>query len=183
MSIYTVTTRISRRWLERKTKSELASIIMANIDSIELFKDECWQSKEAVSELVRQMRERASFANTPAALSRLISTWADVLEGKSDVGWAAINREDLKEAKACLEFTAITCGPSKCEHVWGMDALINGPCPDCKGSGVRDTPRSRITPTGSDKCFACFGTGEIENGGTRVCSKCGVSAFELSLWE
>jgi hypothetical protein len=54
-----------------------------------------------ITELVRQMRERASFADTKASLSRLLETWADVLEGKAGTGWAAINREDLREAKEC----------------------------------------------------------------------------------
>ena len=37
MSTMNITTRISHRWLERKTKHELASIIMNNIDRISLF--------------------------------------------------------------------------------------------------------------------------------------------------
>lgn len=40
MSIIETTTRISRKWLERKPKHELASIIMANIDKIDLFAEE-----------------------------------------------------------------------------------------------------------------------------------------------
>lgn len=39
MSIIEVTTRISHKWLERKHKHELASIIMANLDRINLFAD------------------------------------------------------------------------------------------------------------------------------------------------
>ena len=37
MSIMEVTTKISRKWLERKSKCELASIIMNNLDKINLF--------------------------------------------------------------------------------------------------------------------------------------------------
>jgi hypothetical protein len=37
MSIFEITTRVSHKWLERKTKHELASIIMNNIDRIDLF--------------------------------------------------------------------------------------------------------------------------------------------------
>ena len=48
MSVFEVTTRISPKWLERKTKHELASIIFANIDRIDLFasasNSECDQS-------------------------------------------------------------------------------------------------------------------------------------------
>lgn len=45
MSIIQTTTRISREWLERKPKQELASIIMANLDKIDLFAmaDPCGQ--------------------------------------------------------------------------------------------------------------------------------------------
>jgi hypothetical protein len=43
MSIVEVTTRISKRWLMRKSKDELASIIMANIDHIDLFSEEYGQ--------------------------------------------------------------------------------------------------------------------------------------------
>ncbi len=54
-------------------------------------------SRETLSEMARQMRERASFAG--ASLARLLETWADVLDGKPDVGWAARNREDLKNER------------------------------------------------------------------------------------
>src|SRR5512146_1493305 len=37
MSITETTTRISHQWLERKSKAELAAIIMANLDQIDLF--------------------------------------------------------------------------------------------------------------------------------------------------
>ena len=37
MSVFEVTTRISHKWLERKSKHELVSIILANIDQINLF--------------------------------------------------------------------------------------------------------------------------------------------------
>ena len=53
-------------------------------------------SRQALSELSRQMRERASFGDNTASLTRLLETWADVLDGKPDVGWGARNREDLK---------------------------------------------------------------------------------------
>lgn len=49
----------------------------------------------SLEELSKQMRERASFGGTSASLSRLLQTWADVLDGKPDVGWAARNRDDL----------------------------------------------------------------------------------------
>jgi hypothetical protein len=48
-----------------------------------------------LEEISRQMRERASFGATAASLSRLLQTWADVLDSKPDVGWAARNRGDL----------------------------------------------------------------------------------------
>lgn len=51
-------------------------------------------SRDAIGEVAKQMRERASF-NATASLRRLLETWADVLEGKPDVGWAARNRDDL----------------------------------------------------------------------------------------
>jgi hypothetical protein len=50
-------------------------------------------------EVIRQMRERASFADTSPSLVRLLCTWADVLEGKTDIGWASRNREDLENSK------------------------------------------------------------------------------------
>ena len=37
MSVFEITTRIRPKWLERKTKHELASIIFANIDRVDLF--------------------------------------------------------------------------------------------------------------------------------------------------
>lgn len=45
MAIIQTTTRISREWLERKPKHELASVIMANLDRIDLFaqSDPCGQ--------------------------------------------------------------------------------------------------------------------------------------------
>lgn len=52
-------------------------------------------SREALAELSRQMRERASIGGT-ASLKRLLETRADVIDGKPDVGWAARNREDLR---------------------------------------------------------------------------------------
>jgi hypothetical protein len=76
--------------------------IEGNIAAIDAWKRDKREMKEqsnaesiARSELVRQMRERASFADTTASLCRLISTWADVLEGKESTGWAAMNRTDL----------------------------------------------------------------------------------------
>jgi hypothetical protein len=56
-------------------------------------------SREQLAELSKQMRERASFGDTSASLIRLLETWADVLDGKPDVGWAARNREDLKNER------------------------------------------------------------------------------------
>lgn len=52
-------------------------------------------STEALAEMARQIRDLASFAGT-ASRTRLLETWADVLEGKPDVGWAPRNREDLR---------------------------------------------------------------------------------------
>jgi hypothetical protein len=52
-------------------------------------------SEQALSTISKQMRERASFADTSASLSRLLQTWADVLDGRPDIGWAARNRNDL----------------------------------------------------------------------------------------
>lgn len=99
MSVITVTTTITRKWLERKSKFELASIILANVHlgKIDMFAED--QSAAILRELVRQMRERASFADTSASLSRLLQTWADVLDGKASTGWAEMNRADLQEAK------------------------------------------------------------------------------------
>jgi hypothetical protein len=53
-------------------------------------------ARQVLSELSKQMRERASFGDNTASLTRLLETWADVLDGKPDVGWGARNREDLK---------------------------------------------------------------------------------------
>jgi hypothetical protein len=50
--------------------------------------------RRALSEVAKQMRERATFADS-ASLTRLLETWADVLDNKPDVGWAARNRADL----------------------------------------------------------------------------------------
>ncbi len=94
MSIMQMDIQITRKWLMRQSKEDLVSLIYANLDRIDLF-------TEDINELVRQMRERASFADTSATLSRLLQTWAEVLEGRGCTGWAAINREDLKEAKEC----------------------------------------------------------------------------------
>ena len=52
MSTFEVTTRISHKWLERKSKRELASIIMANLDRIDLFAD---QSPTIESYFARQI--------------------------------------------------------------------------------------------------------------------------------
>ena len=38
MSIVEITTRITPRWLERKSKRELVSILWANIDNVDLFR-------------------------------------------------------------------------------------------------------------------------------------------------
>lgn len=81
------------------------------------------------------------------------------------------------------EITAYACGPKKCDHVWDGEAPIMGICPDCNGLGNRDYPKSRVCPAGFAKCGFCNGTGQIENGSTRTCSKCGQSAFSVSLWE
>ncbi len=52
--------------------------------------------EEVRLELGRQMRQRASFANTSASLKRLLETWADVIEGKpGTTGWAQMNKSDL----------------------------------------------------------------------------------------
>ena len=51
--------------------------------------------RQTLSKVAKQMRERASFAGTTASLKRLLESWADVLDGKPDVGWAARNRDDL----------------------------------------------------------------------------------------
>ncbi len=63
---------------------------------------ECEERKNwepARAELVRQMRERASFVDTSASLCRLLQTWADVLDGTESTGWAAMNRADLENCK------------------------------------------------------------------------------------
>lgn len=57
--ILTVTTRISRKWLERKSKAELASIILANIDKIDLFADESTLKCEIERETARRCAEIA----------------------------------------------------------------------------------------------------------------------------
>lgn len=56
-------------------------------------------SREAFSEMARQMRDRASFAAT-ASMTRLLHTWADVLDQKPDVGWAVRNREDIDRERS-----------------------------------------------------------------------------------
>ncbi len=40
MSVYEVTSRITHRWLMRKSKDELAEIIYANLDSMDLFREQ-----------------------------------------------------------------------------------------------------------------------------------------------
>lgn len=59
MSVYTVTTRISRKWLERKTKSELASIILNNIDRIDLFAEKSELIRDVVAETANRCAELA----------------------------------------------------------------------------------------------------------------------------
>ena len=51
-------------------------------------------SRQVLSKVAEQMRDRAAFHDS-ASLTRLLETWADVLDGKPDVGWAARNRGDL----------------------------------------------------------------------------------------
>lgn len=58
MSVFECTSRISQRWLERKTKADLARIIMANLDKIDLFADE---SKQEIRRL-RIHRDALAFA-------------------------------------------------------------------------------------------------------------------------
>ena len=59
MSITATTTRISHRWLKRKTKRELASIIMANIYHIAIFAGqnhaECERLRGELQAVYRQL--------------------------------------------------------------------------------------------------------------------------------
>ena len=73
MSITETTTRISRKWLERKTKYELAGIIIGNLDHIEIFADGNRYESEVTrltAELAARTTERDGLA---AALNSLQS--------------------------------------------------------------------------------------------------------------
>ena len=62
MGITTTTTRISSKWLERKSKHELAGIIMNNLDKIDLFADELQPTQWAYDracEAIEKHRKRA----------------------------------------------------------------------------------------------------------------------------
>lgn len=63
MSTTTTTTRISRKWLERKSKHELAGIIMNNLDKIDLFADSGsmeWNYKQALSDIEAMKTDMAA---------------------------------------------------------------------------------------------------------------------------
>ncbi len=67
MSIIETTTRISRKWLERKTKYELADIIIGNLDRIEIFADGCKYESELArltTELAARTAERDAARQT-----------------------------------------------------------------------------------------------------------------------
>lgn len=72
MSVFVSTTRISRKWLERKPKHELASIIMANIDKIDLFADENTDGSSALTAAIAEARDegrRAGLEEAAAAIN------------------------------------------------------------------------------------------------------------------
>lgn len=65
----------------------------------ELIRLRSFLGAETRTELAKQMRERASFADTSASLKRLLETWADVIVGAPGVGGLAANRSDLEWEK------------------------------------------------------------------------------------
>lgn len=89
MSVLITTTRISHQWLERKPKHELASIILANIDKIDLFADEN-RTREAALE---------------AALKRGIQGLRNLLEFRATGNgrYGNLTREEVEESIAEAE--------------------------------------------------------------------------------
>lgn len=67
MSIITVVSRLDRRWLMRRTKQELASIILANIDHIDVFRGEQHVDtrllRNYIAEAISETRSCGSCAN------------------------------------------------------------------------------------------------------------------------
>jgi len=81
-------------------------------------------SRQALSELSKQMRERASFHDS-ASLTRLLETWADVLDAKPDAGWADRNRGDLKNEQERVAMLAVN---RACKGKPLQDADIDEDC-------------------------------------------------------
>lgn len=85
---------------------------------------------------------------------------------------------------------AFACGaPAKCPK--GGEHDSKGPglesvedCPRCEGTGERQEPLDTVDLINrvSKRCGACKGEGKYTSAWSATCSKCGVSAMDVSIW-
>lgn len=97
MSIVEVTTQISRQWLMRKSKDELVSIILHNLDSIDLFSE-----ARPTLPVLREVAEAAEKATDEAWAAILDDIWQEARDGKAFENWplAASARRALQKLRS-----------------------------------------------------------------------------------
>lgn len=96
MSVIEVTTRISHKWLMQKSKAELASIIMANLDRIDLFAE----ARPTIPVFV-EVAEAAVKATDDAWIEILDGVWQESRNGHQFENWplAASARRALQKLR------------------------------------------------------------------------------------
>jgi hypothetical protein len=186
MSILSITTTISHKWLERKSKRELASIIMANIDRVSLFAELPPPLEVRVAVWVKtrlgpdhmQRRERAMrLLEEAIELAQAEGLTIDQVVKQADHVFMRPAGEPSQEAAGVavtlLAWCAATGNTFADLGLAEIERIEAKPLDQIRGSLARKEDADLVMC--AEKCPACWGKGIIvmdHGNDTRECRRC-----------